>query len=101
SRRLQLMFNRFAPLAMWLATCELARILYVAYLRRRASKQGGSEPETALFGRPDPIDYWMLAWAIFGLLANLASPHRAVRFQLIMVPPAAWLAAVFVGRVWA
>lgn len=101
SRRLQLMFNRFAPLAMWLATCELARILGVAYLRRRASKQGRSVPETGLYARPDPLDGWMLAWALCGLLANLASPHRAVRFQLVMLPPAAWLAALFVARVWA
>jgi hypothetical protein len=101
SRRLQLMFFRFAPLAMWLATFELVRILGVAYLRKRARKLGGSVPETGLFARPVPIDWWMLAWALLGLLANLASPHRAVRFQLIMVPPAAWLAAVFIGRAWA
>jgi hypothetical protein len=101
SRRLQLMFNRFAPLAMWLATFELARILGVAYLRKRAHKQGRSVPETGLYARPDPIDWWMLAWALCGLLANLASPHRAVRFQLVMLPPAAWLAAVLVARLWA
>jgi hypothetical protein len=46
------------------------------------------------------IDWWMLAWAVFALVANLASPHRAIRFQLVLLPPAAWLAAVLIGRAW-
>jgi 4-amino-4-deoxy-L-arabinose transferase-like glycosyltransferase len=101
SRRLQLMFFTFAPIILWLGTLELARILYVAWLRKRARAQGGTVPETGLFARPDPIDLWMLAWGLLGLFANLASPHRAIRFQLVMLPPAAWLAGVFVARVWA
>lgn len=103
SARLQLMFLRFAPLILWLATIELARILYAAYLRRRAEsgQTGLHARETGLLARPTPLDWWMLAWAVFGLLANLASPHRAVRFQLIMLPPAAWLAGALVARAWA
>jgi hypothetical protein len=101
SRRLQLMYFTLAPLILWLATCELARILYVVWLRKRARAQGRTIPETGIYALPDALDLWMLAWALFGLFANLASPHRAIRFQLVILPPAAWLAGVFVARAWA
>jgi hypothetical protein len=46
------------------------------------------------------VDVWMLAWAVCALFANLASPHRAIRFQLVLLPPAAWLAGLVVARAW-
>ncbi|MFO7563827.1 MAG: hypothetical protein R6X02_14370 [Enhygromyxa sp.] len=100
--RIQLMFNRLAPLALWLATVELARQLIVLGRRWRARKRGEPAPRARglLEGPVDTIDLWMLAWAILALLANLASPHRAIRFQLILVPPAAWLAGALVSRAW-
>ena len=102
SFRIQLMFTRLAPLILWLATLELARVLWLTNLRLRAAKRGepAPAPRGELEAGLDPIDLWMLAWAIFALLANLASPHRAIRFQLVMLPPAAWLAGAFVARSW-
>jgi hypothetical protein len=113
SSRLQLMFMLLAPLIMWLATVELVRVLILVGRRWRARRRGepraelprvversGPRSRGRLDGAVDAIDLWMLAWAIFALLANLASPHRAVRFQLVMLPPAAWLAGVLIGRAW-
>ncbi|PRP93221.1 Dolichyl-phosphate-mannose-protein mannosyltransferase [Enhygromyxa salina] len=102
SARLQRMFLLLAPWIMWLATLELVRVVVLALRDRRARKRGEPRPEPRglLEGRADPIDLWMLAWAIFALLANLASPHRAIRFQLVMLPPAAWLAGAVIGRAW-
>lgn len=102
SLRIQLMFTHLAPFMLWLATLELARLIYLENRRQRAALRDEPEPPRvgALEGRADPIDLWMFAWAIFGLLANLASPHRAIRFQLIMLPPAAYLGAVLVARIW-
>ncbi|KIG19603.1 hypothetical protein DB30_00112 [Enhygromyxa salina] len=107
SMRLQLMFMLLAPVILWLATLELVRALILVWKRRRAHKRGEPAPaaSTAQLENPldrqlDPIDLWMLAWAIFALLANLASPHRAIRFQLVLLPPAAWLAGAVIGRAW-
>jgi hypothetical protein len=102
SRRLQLMFFLLAPLIMWLASVELIRVIVLGVRRARARKRGEAPPPPRglLEGAPDAIDLWMLAWAIFALLANLASPHRAIRFQLVLLPPAAWLAGALVGRAW-
>lgn len=117
SVRLQLMFLLLAPLILWLATLELVRVLILVWRRRRARKRGEPRSELPLVvqtrpaspasrsgklleGPVDAIDLWMLAWAIFALLANLASPHRAIRFQLVLLPPAAWLAGVVLGRAW-
>lgn len=102
SFRLQLMFMLLAPLILWLATIDLARVSWLGLRSVRARRRGQEEPvrRGLLEGRADAIDWWMLAWAVFALLANLASPHRAIRFQLVMLPPAAWLAAVLIGRAW-
>jgi hypothetical protein len=114
SMRLQLMFMLLAPVILWLATLELVRVLILVWRRRRARKrnQPRSEWPRVVRTRPDPtaragleqpvdaIDLWMLAWAIFALLANLASPHRAIRFQLVLLPPAAWLAGLVIARAW-
>jgi hypothetical protein len=102
SFRLQLMFMLLAPLILWLATLDLARVSLLGLRSARARRRGQDEPARRglLEGRADAIDWWMLAWAVFALLANLASPHRAIRFQLVMLPPAAWLAAVLIGRAW-
>jgi hypothetical protein len=102
SFRLQLMFTMFAPRMLWLATVDLARVTWLGLRGVRARRRGEGEPARRglLEGRPSAIDWWMLAWAVFALLANLASPHRAVRFQLVMLPPAAWLAAALIGRAW-
>lgn len=102
SFRLQLMFNRLAPIILWLATLELVRVTILAIRARRARKRGEPAPAArrTLEQQPDLLDWWMLAWAIFALLANLASPHRAIRFQLVILPPAAWLAGAVVGRIW-
>ena len=102
SRRLQLMFFLLAPLCLWLATLELGRLLAVGWRRWRAARSGSAAGAAqGLFARADVLELWMLAWAILALLANLASPHRAIRFQLIMLPPAAWLGGVLVARLWA
>ena len=101
--RLQLMFVRLAPIMLWLATLELVRISIGLIRAGRARKRGESPPNArsgALSEPADWIDGWMLAWAIFALLANLASPHRAIRFQLVLLPPVAWLAGAVVGRIW-
>lgn len=100
--RMQLLFMVLAPLMLWLATVDLARIVYLGArdLRARRRREAAPARHASLEGRPDAIDWWMLAWAVFALLANLASPHRAVRFTLVLIPPAAWLAAVLVGRAW-
>jgi hypothetical protein len=102
SFRLQLMFLMLAPLVLWLATVDLARVSWLGLREVRARRRGQAEPPRRglLEGRADAIDWWMLAWAVFALIANLASPHRAVRFQLVMLPPAAWLAAALIGRAW-
>lgn len=102
SSRVQLMFLVFAPLMLWLSTAEAARTLGVTIQRWRARRAGrelgdGDQP---LLGRPDALDCWMLAWLALALLANLASPHKAIRFQLVMLPAAAWVAGVLVGRLW-
>jgi hypothetical protein len=102
SIRLQLMFTMLAPVMLWLATVDLARVTWLGVRNVRARRRSEDEPPRRglLEGRPDAIDWWMLAWALFALLANLASPHRAVRFQLVLLPPAAWLAAALIGRAW-
>jgi hypothetical protein len=101
SMRLQLMFLLLAPVILWLATLELVRVLILVWRRRRARRRGlPPGPDGALDQPADVIDLWMLAWAIFALLANLASPHRAIRFQLVLLPPAAWLAGAVIGRAW-
>ncbi|WP_106088267.1 hypothetical protein [Enhygromyxa salina] len=104
SMRLQLMFMLLAPVILWLATLELVRVVILAWKTRRARKRGevvAPTPSSAGLDAPaDAIDLWMLAWAIFALLANLASPHRAIRFQLVLLPPAAWLAGAMIGRAW-
>jgi hypothetical protein len=102
SFRLQLMFMVLAPVMLWLSTVDLARVTWLGVRDVRARRRGEPKPPRRglLEGRPDAIDWWMLAWAVFALLANLASPHRAVRFQLVLLPPAAWLAAVLIGRAW-
>jgi hypothetical protein len=102
SIRLQLMFTFLAPLILWLATVDLARVSWLGARKAWARRRKQPEPTRRglLEGRPDAIDWWMLAWAVFALVANLASPHRAVRFQLVILPPAAWLAAVLIGRAW-
>jgi hypothetical protein len=102
SFRLQLMFFALAPIIMWLATLELVRVCLLG-LRAWQAKRRGQVPPLArgvLERAPDVLDWWMLAWAVCALLANLASPHRAVRFQLVMLPPAAWLAAALLARAW-
>jgi hypothetical protein len=102
SIRLQLMFTFLAPLMLWLATVDLARVSWLGLRGVWSRRRGQGEPARRglLEGRPDAIDWWMLAWAVFALVANLATPHRAVRFQLVMLPPAAWLAAALIGRAW-
>lgn len=102
SIRLQLMFMLLAPLMLWLATIDLARVSWLGLRNVLARRRGQAEPARhgLLEGRADAIDWWMLAWALFALVANLASPHRAVRFQLVLLPPAAWLAAALIGRAW-
>jgi hypothetical protein len=102
SVRLQLMFTRLGPLILWLATFEVARQLQIWARQRRARRRGDPAPEAkgSLAQAMDSIDLWMLAWLVLGLLANLASPHRVIRFQLIMLPPGAWLAGALLGRIW-
>jgi hypothetical protein len=94
-RRMQLMFMVLAPLPLWFATLELGRLVVVAW-------RGRALPRAApgLEGGPTIVDLWMLAWALLALAANLASPHRAIRFQLILIPPAAWLAGLMFARAW-
>jgi hypothetical protein len=103
SRRLLLMFKGFAPLILWLATLELARLLWLRWRRRRARRRDEAPPDPSvpLEGPAEVFDWWMLAWALLAFLANLATPHRAIRFQLILLPPAAWLAAVLALRAFA
>lgn len=100
NHRLRLIYVRLAPVMMTLATLEFARVLVAVVLARRARKRGEPDPRGALAQLPDSLDWWMLAWLVLALLANLASPHRAIRFQLVMLPPAAWLGAALLARVW-
>ncbi|MFV8753593.1 phospholipid carrier-dependent glycosyltransferase [Nannocystaceae bacterium ST9] len=97
-RRMQLMFMVLAPLPLWLATVELGRWLVASWQRRRRGER--SSTPLGLEGGLTIFDIWMLAWALLALLANLASPHRAVRFQLVLIPPAAWLGGLLVARAW-
>lgn len=87
-----------APTMLCLATVEVVRISRQAVARLSARRRG--EP-VGVWHATDAIDAWMLAWFGLALLANLASPHRAIRFHLVVLPPAAWLAAVLIGRLWA
>lgn len=101
-RRMQLLFMVLAPLPLWLATLELARLLAAAWQRRRAGERmvGEGSSTQGLAGRATTLDLWMLAWALLALAANLASPHRAIRFGLVLVPPAAWLGGLVFARAW-
>lgn len=109
SNRIRLMFMVFAPVMLWLATLELARVgggVVQRWRARRRERKGETVAptpvdEAGLRGSIDAMDLWMLAWLGLGLAANLASPHRAIRFQLVMLPPAAYLAAGMVARAWA
>jgi 4-amino-4-deoxy-L-arabinose transferase-like glycosyltransferase len=78
-----LMFTVVAPLPLVLATLEIVRTC-VPRWRDRVTL----------------VDAWMIGWLVLALVANLASPHRAVRFQLVLIPPAAWLGGVFFARAW-
>jgi 4-amino-4-deoxy-L-arabinose transferase-like glycosyltransferase len=100
SRRIQLMFMVLAPLPLWLATLELVRLLVLAWRRRRSPWSTAQGPAQDLEGGPRILDLWMLAWALLALAANLATPHRAIRFQLILIPPAAWLGGLVLARAW-
>jgi hypothetical protein len=95
--RLRLMFVRLAPLMLSLALLELVRVAVLEIRRRRGAAELASGPLTEKLG---VIDWWMVAWLLLAMLANLASPHRAVRFQLVMLPPAAWLGGALIGRLW-
>lgn len=105
-RRMQLMFMVLAPLPLSLATLELARLLARTWQRGRAgarglaSTQGLPSSTQGLEGGPKIIDLWMLGWALLALAANLATPHRAIRFQLMLIPPAAWLGGLVFARAW-
>lgn len=90
--RLGLMFFVVAPVPLWLSVVEVARFV-VARRRAEAGTLG-------LGGRLALVDLWMLAWAAAALLANLASTHRAIRFQLVLLPPAAWLGGLLIARLW-
>ncbi len=104
-QRMFVMFMLLAPLPMWLATTELARLVALDRQRRRARRSGEPDPSVApgepgLLARSDMLELWMLAWALLALLANLASPHKAIRFHLLLVPPSAYLGGLLVARVW-
>ncbi|NVB36470.1 glycosyltransferase family 39 protein [Pseudenhygromyxa sp. WMMC2535] len=104
SSRLRLMFLLFAPVMLWLSVVEIVRVAWLGWRWRRARRRGEAAPAAApdqdLEAAPQVIDWWMMGWLILALLANLASPHRAIRFQLILVPPAAWLGGVLLARAW-
>jgi hypothetical protein len=102
-RRMQLMFMVLAPLPLWMATLELGRLAVLAWQQRRGlgrPREAVSAEARDLHGGPTILDLWMLAWALLALVANLATPHRAIRFQLVLIPPAAWLGGLLFARAW-
>ncbi len=95
--RLWLLIFVFAPLPTLLAIPELARNAREWWRRCRRERHNVTPTQDWRFA---VFDTWMIAWAVSATLAILASPHRAVRFALIFVPPVACLGGVFFARLW-
>ncbi|TPV92915.1 MAG: hypothetical protein B7733_23210 [Myxococcales bacterium FL481] len=48
----------------------------------------------------DWFERWWLMWLCLGTAVTFVTTQRAVRFQLIVIVPAAWFTAALFGRLW-
>ncbi len=97
--RMWLIVTVLAPAPVMLGGLEVLRST-VAGLRAWREQRLTGAPVSPLEAVVDPVEAWMVLWFVLALAASLASPARAIRFQLFIVPPAAWLAGALAGRVW-